>query len=148
MLKISILMYDAILHNDTGVNSKVPLAYLPPEGGGLRSGAVHRQVLPKLPGRIGKPYYAPAATHAALGGVGEARPGTWSLEKEKREKNSRTPTLVIYSIIYSIDYRRVKESFADWAGGCVQTIAYVPLSAGLPRSERSAKRDGIEAGKE
>jgi len=41
MLKISILMYDTILHNDTGVNSKVPLAYLPPEGGGLRSGAVH-----------------------------------------------------------------------------------------------------------
>src|SRR5881227_2565530 len=41
MPKISILMYDAILHNDTGVNSKVPLAYLPPEGGGLRSGAVH-----------------------------------------------------------------------------------------------------------
>ena len=28
MLKISILMYDPILHNDTGVNSKVPLAYL------------------------------------------------------------------------------------------------------------------------
>src|SRR6267378_4381660 len=41
MLKISILMYDPILHNDTGVNGKVPLAYLPPEGGGLRSGAVH-----------------------------------------------------------------------------------------------------------
>src|SRR5258708_29967131 len=31
----------------------------------------HRQVLPKLPGRIGKPYYALAATHAALGGVAE-----------------------------------------------------------------------------
>src|SRR5882762_4311712 len=30
------------LHNDTGVNSKVPLAYLPPEGGGLRSGAVQK----------------------------------------------------------------------------------------------------------
>src|SRR5882762_7831184 len=29
MLKISILMYDSILHNDTGVNSKVPLAYFP-----------------------------------------------------------------------------------------------------------------------
>ncbi len=29
MLKISILMYDPILHNDTGVNRKVPLAYLP-----------------------------------------------------------------------------------------------------------------------
>ena len=29
MLKISILMYDAILHSDTAVNSKVPLAYLP-----------------------------------------------------------------------------------------------------------------------
>src|SRR5258708_25039429 len=29
MLKISILMYDTILHNDTDVNSKVPLAYLP-----------------------------------------------------------------------------------------------------------------------
>jgi hypothetical protein len=29
MLKIIILMYDAILHNDTDVNSKVPLAYLP-----------------------------------------------------------------------------------------------------------------------
>ncbi len=40
MLKISILMYDSILHNDTGVNSKVTLAYLPPEAGGLRSGAV------------------------------------------------------------------------------------------------------------
>jgi len=33
--------------------------------------AFHRQVLPKLPGRIGKPYYALAATHAALGGVAE-----------------------------------------------------------------------------
>src|SRR5260370_35379503 len=31
----------------------------------------HRQVLPKLSGRIGKPYYALAATHAALGGVAE-----------------------------------------------------------------------------
>ena len=30
MPKISILMYDPILHSDTGVNSKVPLAYLPP----------------------------------------------------------------------------------------------------------------------
>jgi uncharacterized membrane protein YozB (DUF420 family) len=29
------------------------------------------QVLPKLPGRISKPYYALAATHAALGGVAE-----------------------------------------------------------------------------
>jgi hypothetical protein len=28
----------------------------------------HRQVLPKLPGRIGKPYYALAAMHAALAG--------------------------------------------------------------------------------
>ena len=33
--------------------------------------AFHRQVLPKLPGRIGKPYYALAITHAALGGVAE-----------------------------------------------------------------------------
>ena len=30
-----------------------------------------RLVLPKLPGRIGKPYYAFAATHAALGGIAE-----------------------------------------------------------------------------
>ena len=29
MLKINILMYDSVLHNDTDVNSKVPLAYLP-----------------------------------------------------------------------------------------------------------------------
>ena len=27
----------------------------------------HRQVLPRLPGRIGKPYFALAALHAALG---------------------------------------------------------------------------------
>jgi uncharacterized membrane protein YozB (DUF420 family) len=33
--------------------------------------AFHRQVLPKLPGRIGRPYYALATTHAALGGVAE-----------------------------------------------------------------------------
>ena len=33
--------------------------------------AFHRQVLPKLPGRIGRPYYAIAATHAALGSVAE-----------------------------------------------------------------------------
>ena len=33
--------------------------------------AFHRQVLPKLPSRIGKLYYALAATHAALGGVAE-----------------------------------------------------------------------------
>ncbi len=78
----------------------------------------------------------------------EARPGTWSLERKKREKNSRTPILVIYNVNYKICYGRVKENSADWAGGCVETIAYVPLSAGLPRSERSAKRDGIEAGKE
>ena len=31
----------------------------------------HRQVLLKLPSRIGRPYYALAATHAALGGVAE-----------------------------------------------------------------------------
>ena len=31
----------------------------------------HRHVLPKLPSRIGKPYYALAAMHAALGGVAE-----------------------------------------------------------------------------
>src|SRR6266853_6064995 len=47
MLKISILMYDSILHNDTGVNSKVPqpqsaTCLPPPEGGGLRSGAVQK----------------------------------------------------------------------------------------------------------
>jgi uncharacterized membrane protein YozB (DUF420 family) len=33
--------------------------------------AFHRQVLPKLPGRLGRPFYAIAATHAALGGVAE-----------------------------------------------------------------------------
>ena len=33
--------------------------------------AFHRQVLPKLPGRIGKPYYALATMHAALGGIAE-----------------------------------------------------------------------------
>jgi uncharacterized membrane protein YozB (DUF420 family) len=33
--------------------------------------AFHRQVLPKLPSRIAKPYYAIAATHAALGSVAE-----------------------------------------------------------------------------
>jgi len=30
-----------------------------------------RQVLPKLPSRIGKPYYALGAIHAALGGIAE-----------------------------------------------------------------------------
>lgn len=33
--------------------------------------AFHRQVLPKLPGRIGKPFYAAATSHAALGGIAE-----------------------------------------------------------------------------
>ena len=33
--------------------------------------AFHRQVLPKLPSKIGKPYYALATTHAVLGGVAE-----------------------------------------------------------------------------
>lgn len=33
--------------------------------------AFHRQVLPKLPGRLGRPFYAIAATHAALGSVAE-----------------------------------------------------------------------------
>jgi uncharacterized membrane protein YozB (DUF420 family) len=33
--------------------------------------AFHRQVLPKLPGRLGRPFYAIATTHAALGGVAE-----------------------------------------------------------------------------
>src|SRR5260370_17385802 len=31
----------------------------------------HSQVLSKLPGKIGKPYYALAAAHAALGGLAE-----------------------------------------------------------------------------
>jgi len=31
----------------------------------------HRQVSPKLPSRIGKPFYALAAMHAALGGIAE-----------------------------------------------------------------------------
>jgi len=31
----------------------------------------HSRVLPKLPGRIGKPYYALAAMHAAVGGIAE-----------------------------------------------------------------------------
>jgi uncharacterized membrane protein YozB (DUF420 family) len=31
----------------------------------------HHQVFPKLPGRIGKPFYALAAIHAALGGLAE-----------------------------------------------------------------------------
>jgi hypothetical protein len=73
----------------------------------------HRQVLPKLSGRIGKPYYALAATHAALGGVaafckqlilknmfvghfGIARTETASRKKEKREQASRTPNRVFY----------------------------------------------------
>jgi len=33
--------------------------------------AFHRQILPRLPSRIGKPYYALAAGHAALGGIAE-----------------------------------------------------------------------------
>jgi uncharacterized membrane protein YozB (DUF420 family) len=33
--------------------------------------AFHTRVLPKLPGKIGKSYYALAATHAVLGGVAE-----------------------------------------------------------------------------
>jgi uncharacterized membrane protein YozB (DUF420 family) len=33
--------------------------------------AFHRQVLPRLPGRIGKSYYALAAAHASLGSVAE-----------------------------------------------------------------------------
>ena len=33
--------------------------------------AFHRRVLPKLPNGIRRPYYALAATHAALGGVAE-----------------------------------------------------------------------------
>ena len=33
--------------------------------------AFHGQILPKLPSRIGKPYYALAGGHAALGGVAE-----------------------------------------------------------------------------
>jgi uncharacterized membrane protein YozB (DUF420 family) len=31
----------------------------------------HHAVLPKLPGKIGKPYYALATTHAALGSIAE-----------------------------------------------------------------------------
>jgi hypothetical protein len=33
--------------------------------------AFHRLILPKLPSRIGKPYYALATTHAAMGGIAE-----------------------------------------------------------------------------
>jgi hypothetical protein len=78
----------------------------------------------------------------------QLRTETASRKKEKREKNTRTPTLVTYNINYSRGHRRVKENFADWAGGCVQSIANVPLSAGQSRSEKSVKRDGIEVGKE
>lgn len=31
----------------------------------------HRHVLPQIPGKIGKPYYALAAMHAGLGGIAE-----------------------------------------------------------------------------
>ena len=55
--------------------------------------AFHRQVLPKLPSKIGKPYYALATTHAALGGVAEIggmyillAAGTEFLPKELRIK--------------------------------------------------------------
>src|SRR6266403_1439354 len=80
----------------------------------------------------------------------------WSFRKSKNEtakpqkrkagEATRTPILVTYSINYSIFHRKVRENFADWAGGCVQSIANVPLSAGQSRSEESGKRDGIEAG--
>jgi hypothetical protein len=83
-----------------------------------------------------------------VGHLGKARTETASRKKEKREKNTRTPTLVTYNINYNICYGRVKENFADWAGGCVQSIANVPLSARQSRSEKGRKRDGIEAGKE
>src|SRR5690242_17287524 len=33
--------------------------------------AFHRQVYPKLPGRIGKPFYALATLHGVMGGVAE-----------------------------------------------------------------------------
>ena len=33
--------------------------------------AFHRVILPKLPSRIGKPYYALAAVHGGLGGIAE-----------------------------------------------------------------------------
>jgi len=72
----------------------------------------------------------------------------WSFRNTQPEKNTPTPILVTYSINYSRFYRRDKENFAGWAGGCVQSIANVPLSAGQSRSEESGKRDGIEAGKE
>jgi len=69
-------------------------------------------------------------------------------KKKSGRRTHHTPTPVTYNINYSICYRRVKENFADWAGGCVQSIANVSLSAGQSRSEKSGKRDGIEAGKE
>jgi len=50
----------------------------------------HRQVLPKLPGRIGKPYYALAAMHAALGGIAELGVCTscWQPEQPCFRRNS------------------------------------------------------------
>ena len=78
---------------------------------------------------------------------GKARTETASRKKEKPEKNTRTPTLVTYTNNYSRGYGRVKENFADWARGCLQSIANVPLLARQSRSE-SGKRDGIEAGQE
>ena len=83
-----------------------------------------------------------------VGHFGKARTKRQSRKKEKREKNTRTPILVTYSINYSIFHRKVRENFADWAGGCVQSITNVPLSAGQSRSEEGGKGDGIEAGKE
>src|SRR6266478_1344169 len=64
ILKISILMYDSVLHNDTGVNRKVPqpqsaTCLPPPEGGGLRSGAVKRGSvrLPALCPVVRRPFW-------------------------------------------------------------------------------------------
>ena len=45
--------------------------------------AFHRRVLPKLPNGIRRPYYALAATHAALGGVAELPPGRRSFARRR-----------------------------------------------------------------
>jgi hypothetical protein len=69
----------------------------------------------------------------------------------KKKSGRRTPALqLLLSTATSIAdaMGESRKILRIGAGGCVQSIANVPLSAGQSRSEKGGKRDGIEAGKE
>jgi len=86
--------------------------------------AFHRQVLPRLPSRVREPYYALAATHAALGGVAEfggmyilLAAGTEILPEKFRLDRYRfwmRSVLVLWWMVLFLGIGTYARSYATW----------------------------------